>query len=81
MDRKFKKYQETTIQQRERVTGEEILFEEQDITFFMADYFYNILFKPLCLYMDTLLEQGVYCKSNILLSLTYIIQFDIFSEQ
>ncbi|XP_066929342.1 E3 ubiquitin-protein ligase ubr3-like [Clytia hemisphaerica] len=57
MDRKFQQHQET-IQQHQ--TGEEVLFEEDGITFFMADYFFNILFKPLCLHMDTLLEHGVY---------------------
>ena len=36
--------------------------EKDNLTFFMAEHYHNILFKPFCSYMDTLLKQREFCK-------------------
>lgn len=43
-------------------SADQINVDKSDVTFFMAEYFHNILFKPLCAHMDSLITQGPICK-------------------
>ena len=36
---------------------------EDDITFLIEEIYHNTFFKPLCQYIDSLLNQGPFCKS------------------
>ena len=36
--------------------------EKDHLTFFMAEYYHNILFKPFCSYMDSLPKKREFCK-------------------
>ena len=53
---------EMSTKLKEYNQGKVVEGEDNDLTFFMAEYYHNILFKAFCSHMDMLLVQREFCK-------------------